>query len=76
MWVENKDPKGRFNRPGIYTAQLRDKVPQHDPDGKRNFWGIPGYDSVWTVWAWSYFSEPDVIAWMPLPEPYKSLKEE
>jgi len=70
-WVENKDPKNRFNKPGIYIAELKDKEVEHDPDGDRNFWGIPGYDSVWTVWAWSYFAEPDVKAWMPLPEPYK-----
>ncbi len=74
-WVENKNPNGRFNRPGIHTAQLKDKKPEHDPEGKKNIWGIPGYDSEWTVWAWSYFSEPDVKAWMPLPEPYKEEKQ-
>lgn len=21
--------------------------------------------------GWSYYSEPEVLAWMPLPEPYK-----
>lgn len=71
VWVENKDQTGRFNKPGVYTANLEDKEPEHDPEGKRNFWGIPGYDSAWTVWAWSYFEEPDVKAWKPLPEPYK-----
>lgn len=70
-WVENKDPEGRFNSHGVYTATLRDKIPQHDPEGKRNFWGIPGYDSEWSVWSWSYFTEPDVKAWMPLPEPWR-----
>ena len=74
VWVENKDTKGRFNKPGIYTAQLKNKEPKHDPEGKMNFWGIPGYDSEWTVWAWSYFSEPDVKAWMPLPVPYKEVE--
>lgn len=74
VWVENKDPKGRFNRPGIHTAQLRDRKPEHDPEGKKNVWGIPGYDSEWTVWAWSHFSEPDVKAWMPLPEPYEEME--
>lgn len=70
-YVRNKDPEGRFNADGIYTATLQDKVPEPDPEGKNNIWGIPGYDSEWTVYSWSYFSEPDVIAWMPLPEPYK-----
>lgn len=71
-WVENKDPEGSFNgKHGIYVAQLKDKEPKPDPEGKRNFWGIPGYDSVWTVWSWSYFTEPDVQYWMPLPEPPK-----
>ena len=68
-WVKNKDPKGRFNKDGVYVARLEDKIPQHDPEGKRNFWGIPGYDSEWTVYAWSYFTEPEVTHWMPLPEP-------
>ena len=70
-YVKNKDPKGRFNKDGIYTATLEDKVPVHDPEGKRNFWGIPGYDSEWTVWSWSYFTETNVLAWMPLPEPWE-----
>ena len=68
-WVENKDPEGRFNgKHGIYVAELKDKEPKPDPEGKRNFWGIPGYDSVWTVWSWSYFTEPDVRYWRPLPD--------
>lgn len=70
-FVKNKDPKGRFNENGIYVAKLKDKVPEHDPEGKKNIWGIPGYDSKWTVWAWSYFTEPDVVAWMPLPKPWR-----
>lgn len=70
-WVKNKDQEGRFNRDGIYTAELKDKMPKPDSEGKRNFWGIPGYDSVWTVWSWSYFTEPDVLFWMPLPQPPK-----
>ena len=70
-YVKNKDPEGRFNKDGIYTATLEDKVPVHDPEGKRNFWGIPGYDSEWTVWSWSYFTETNVLAWMPLPEPWE-----
>ena len=73
VWVKNKDPEGRFNQDGIYTAELKDKVPKPDPEGKNNFWGIPGYDSAWTVWAWSYFTEPDVLYWMPLPEPPKEV---
>ena len=74
-YVKNKDSEGRFNREGVYVAQLEDKVPKHDPEGKRNFWGIPGYDSEWTVWAWSYFTEPEVTHWRPLPEPPKEEKD-
>jgi len=69
LWVKNKDPEARFNHDGIYIAELKDRTPEPDPEGKKNFWGIPGYDSEWTVWAWSYFSEPEVTHWMPLPEP-------
>jgi len=70
-FVKNKDHERRFNMDGVYIAELKDKTPEHDPEGKGNFWGLPGFDSEWTVWAWSYFAEPDVIAWMPLPEPYE-----
>lgn len=41
---------------------------------KNNFWGMPGYDSEWTVYSWCYFSEPDVLYWMPLPEPPKEVE--
>ena len=68
-FVKNKDPENRFNPDGVYVAELKDKIPEHDPQGKKNFWGIPGYDSEWTVWAWSYFGEPCVTHWMPLPKP-------
>lgn len=68
-FVKNKNPEGRYNKDGIYVAQLEDKIPQPDPQGKRNFWGLPGYDNEWTVWSWSYFSEPEVTHWMPLPDP-------
>lgn len=68
-FVKNKDQESRFNPDGVYVAELKDKIPVADPQGKKNFWGIPGYDSEWTVWAWSYFSEPCVTHWMPLPEP-------
>ena len=70
-FVKNKDPQGRFNRDGVYVAMLEDKVPTPDPEGKKNFWGIPGYDSEWSIYGWSYFTEPDVTHWMPLPEPPK-----
>lgn len=70
-YVKNKFPPGRFNRDGVYVAKLEDKVPNPDPEGKRNFWGIPGYDSEWTIEGWSYFTEPEVTHWMPLPEPPK-----
>ena len=25
--------------------------------------------SEWTIWGWSYFREPKVTHWMPLPDP-------
>lgn len=75
-WVRNKDPNGSFNKDGVYVARLEDKVPQNDPDGKNNFWGMPGYDSEWTVYSWCYFSEPDVLYWMPLPELPKEVGKE
>ena len=25
--------------------------------------------SEWTIWGWSYFREPKVTHWMPLPKP-------
>ena len=37
-YVRNKDPEGRFNADGIYTATLQDKVPEPDPEGKNNIW--------------------------------------
>ena len=67
-YVKNKDPNGRFNPDGIYVAELKDKIPVSDPKGEKNIWGVPWYDSEWTVWAWSHFSEPCVTHWMPLPE--------
>ena len=73
-FVKNKDPKCRFNPDGIYIAELKDKIPVPDPKGEKNVWGIPGYDSEWTVWSWSYFSEPCVTHWMPLPEPPADMR--
>lgn len=69
VYARNKDTEKKWNREGIYTAELKNKTPKPDPEGKRNFWGLPGYDSEWTVWSWCYFSEPDVTHWMPLPDP-------
>ena len=41
-----------------------------DPDGSKNFWGIPTDSSEWLINGWSYLRTPEVIAWMPLPEAY------
>ena len=44
-------------------------------DGSGNFWGVKTQPCDWTIWEWCYFNEPEVIAWMPLPEPYKTESE-
>ena len=31
-------------------------------------WGIDTKPSDWTVYGWSYFKEPQVTHWMPLPD--------
>ena len=32
-------------------------------------WGIDTKASEWSIHGWSYFREPKVTHWMPLPEP-------
>ena len=66
LWVANKTHPER--EPQIYLGKLR-KV--NGDDGSGNFWGIETKPCDWTIWGWSYFNEPEVIAWMPLPEPFK-----
>lgn len=54
---------------GIYIGKL--KFTKGDYDGSKNFWGIKTKDCEWTLWGWSYFEHPTVVAWQPLPGPYK-----
>lgn len=39
-----------------------------DPKGEHNLWRRPMPGSDWRVSGWSYFEEPIVTHWMPLPE--------
>lgn len=71
LWVANKTHPER--EPQIYLGKLR-KV--NGDDGSGNFWGIETKPCDWTIWGWSYFNEPEVIAWMPLPKPYRAENEE
>jgi hypothetical protein len=66
LWVKNKTHPEREAQ--IYLGKLRHV---DGDDGSRNFWGIKTEPCEWTIWGWSYFNEPEVIAWMPLPESYK-----
>lgn len=67
LWVANKTHPERESQ--IYLGKLK-KV--NGDDGSGNFWGIETKPCDWTIWGWSYFNEPEVIAWMPLPQPYKA----
>lgn len=53
---------------GIYIATLKHVS---EDDGTGNFWGIRTEESDWEIWSWSYFENPIVTHWMPLPEPPK-----
>lgn len=66
LWVKNKTHPER--KPQIYLGKLKDVK---GDDGSGNFWGIETKPCEWTIWGWSYFNEPEVIAWQPLPEPYR-----
>ena len=61
------------NGTNIYIGKLR---PIPEDDGSGNVFGVPCKGSDWTIWGWSYYSEPEVLAWMPLPEPYKGGDDE
>ena len=45
-----------------YIGMLKPSPPQ------AGFFGV-SKASNWTIWGWSYFREPKVTHWMPLPEP-------
>ena len=70
LWIKNKSHPER--EPNIYLGKLRHI---DGDDGSGNFWGVEIKPCDWTIWGWSYFDEPEVIAWQPLPQPYKEDKE-
>ena len=59
--------------PQVYIGKLR---PVKGDDGSGNFWGVKIAPCEWTIWGWSYFQEPEVLAWMPLPKPWKGADDE
>ena len=59
--------------PQVYIGKLR---PVEGDDGSGNFWGVKTASCEWTIWGWSYFREPEVLAWMPLPKPWKGADDE
>lgn len=69
LWVKNKSYPER--EPQIYLGKLRHI---DGDDGSGNFWGIETKPCDWTIWGWSYFNEPEVIAWMPLPKAYREVE--
>ena len=71
LWVKDKSHPER--EPQIYLGKLRHI---DGDDGSGNFWGVKTHPCDWTIWGWCYFNEPEVIAWMPLPEPYKAESQE
>ena len=66
LWVKNKTHPEREAQ--IYLGKLKHV---DGDDGSGNFWGMKIEPCEWTIWGWYYFNEPEVIAWMPLPKPYK-----
>lgn len=59
-------PESKNRQHGCFLANL---APIKADDGSGNFWGLPTPGSKWTVWGFSYFEEPNITHWMPLPEP-------
>ena len=59
--------------PQVYIGKLH---PVEGDDGSGNFWGVKTAPCEWTIWGWSYFQEPEVLAWMPLPKPWKGADDE
>ena len=71
LWVKNKTHPEY--EPQIYLGKLKHVK---GDDGSGNFWGLETKPCDWTIWAWHYFNEPEVIAWMPLPAPYDPQESE
>lgn len=67
LWVKNKSHPER--EPQIYLGKLK-PVEEND-----SVWGRKTKPCEWTIWGWSYFNEPEVIAWMPLPGAYTESEE-
>ena len=59
-------PRVGCHQSGWYIGKLR-KI-EKDELGQKNYFGLPTAGSDWTLWGWSYFEEPIVTHWMPLPE--------
>lgn len=70
LWVKNKTYPEKEAQ--IYLGKLKHV---DGDDGSGNFWGIETKPCDWTIWGWSYFNEPEVIAWMPLPKAYREVEE-
>ena len=51
---------------GVYLGKLEHIVAD---DGSGNFWNLKTPESDWALLGWSYFEQPVVTRWMPLPEP-------
>lgn len=51
---------------GVYLGKLEHIVAD---DGSGNFWNLKTPESDWALLGWSYFEQPVVTHWMPLPEP-------
>ena len=51
---------------GVYLGKLEHIVAD---DGRGNFWNLKTPESDWALLGWSYFEQPVVTHWMPLPEP-------
>ena len=58
-------PRDGCRQRGMRLGKL---CPIEAGDGSENFWNVPTAASDWTVWGWSYFEEPVVTHWTPLPE--------
>lgn len=55
----------RCKQHGMYLGAAGEV--EADPKGEHNFWGRPTPGSNWSIDGWSYFDEPIVTHWMPLP---------
>ena len=51
--------------PQIYIGKLKHI---NGDDGSGNLFKIKIQPCDWTIWGWSYFRKPEVLAWMPLPK--------